>query len=43
VSTTYGDLEVAVIGLADLITNKRSTGRAQDALDADLLERGSRR
>jgi hypothetical protein len=38
VSTTYGDQAVAVIGRAHLIANKRATGRAQDALDADLLE-----
>lgn len=40
VSTRYGDQAIAVIGRAHLIANKRSTGRAQDALDADLLERG---
>jgi hypothetical protein len=38
VSTTYGDQTVAAIGRAHLIANKRATGRAQDALDADLLE-----
>jgi len=36
--TTYGDQPVAVIGRADLIRNKRATGRAQDALDAAVLE-----
>jgi hypothetical protein len=40
VSTSYGDQTIAVIGRAHLIANKRATGRAQDALDADLLERG---
>jgi hypothetical protein len=38
-STTYGGEQVAVLGRAHLIKNKRSTGRAQDALDADVLER----
>lgn len=37
-STSYGDQHVAVIGRADLIRNKRATGRPQDALDADALE-----
>ena len=40
VTTTYGDQPVAVIGRVHLIANKRATGRPQDALDADLLERG---
>jgi hypothetical protein len=40
VSTSYGDQTIAVIGRAQLIANKRATGRAQDALDADLLQRG---
>jgi hypothetical protein len=38
-STTYGGEAVPVIGRAHLIRNKRSTGRPQDALDADVLER----
>jgi hypothetical protein len=41
VSTSYGDQTIAVIGRQHLIANKRATGRAQDALDADLLERGA--
>jgi hypothetical protein len=40
VVVTYGPHDIAVIGKADLIRNKRATGRAQDALDADTLERG---
>jgi hypothetical protein len=40
ISTSYGDQTIAVIGRAHLIANKRATGRPQDALDADLLERG---
>jgi hypothetical protein len=38
--TTYGDQTITVIGRAHLIVNKRATGRAQDALDAEMLERG---
>lgn len=37
---TYGSHDIAVIGKADLVRNKRATGRPQDALDADTLERG---
>lgn len=40
VSTSYGDQTIAVIGRAHLITNKRATGRAQDTIDAELLEGG---
>ena len=40
ISTSYGEQTIAVIGRAHLIANKRATGRAQDLLDADLLERG---
>ena len=40
VNTTYGDQPIEVIGRAHLIINKRATGRPQDALDADTLERG---
>ena len=32
-------LDVPVIGLDDLITNKRASGRAQDVADAEILER----
>lgn len=39
VSTTYGNHAVPVIGRAQLVANKRATGRPQDQLDADLLER----
>ncbi|HQR46016.1 MAG TPA: hypothetical protein PLB02_01560 [Thermoanaerobaculia bacterium] len=34
-----GVLAVGVIGRADLIRNKRATGRPQDLVDADNLER----
>jgi hypothetical protein len=34
-----GELPVGVIGREDLIRNKRATGRPQDLVDADRLER----
>jgi len=37
--STYGAEPVHVIGRRHLVQNKRSTGRAQDQLDADLLDR----
>jgi hypothetical protein len=37
VSSAYGDQGVMVIGLDELIRNKKATGRPQDALDADTL------
>jgi hypothetical protein len=39
VSTSYGDQAVPAIGRAHLIRNKRASGRPQDLLDADVLER----
>lgn len=38
-TTTYGDQTIAVIGRTHLIANKRATGRPQDRVDADMLER----
>ncbi len=38
-SIDWSSASVTVIGRADLIRNKRATGRPQDALDAGLLER----
>jgi hypothetical protein len=35
----FGDESWPVIGLEDLIRNKRATGRAKDLLDAEALER----
>lgn len=35
----FGDETWPVIGLEDLIRNKRATGRAKDLLDAEALER----
>jgi hypothetical protein len=37
--TQYSDQKVPVIGLRHLIKNKRATGRPQDLLDADELEK----
>jgi hypothetical protein len=39
VSTTWNGTPVSVIGLDDLIANKRAAARPQDLLDAELLER----
>jgi hypothetical protein len=39
VKATLGDLTIPVIGLDDLITNKRAAGRPQDLADVALLER----
>lgn len=41
VETQYGDQPIWVIGRADLIANKRATGRPEDLLDVTLLERHS--
>jgi hypothetical protein len=35
----YGPIPMWVIGVDDLIVNKRATGRPRDILDADALER----
>jgi hypothetical protein len=42
VITRYGDQSIAVIGRAHFIANKRATGRPQDLLDAEVLERSAR-
>ena len=39
VDTTYGDQAVPVIGRVELIRNKRASGRPQDLLDLEILER----
>ena len=41
VETEYGDQHIWVIGRADLIANKRASGRPQDGLDIATLERHS--
>jgi len=38
-TVNVGPLSVGVIGREDLIRNKRATGRPQDLVDADRLER----
>ena len=38
VSQTLEGREIAYLGRADLVTNKRATGRAQDLVDVSLLE-----
>jgi hypothetical protein len=38
-----GELEIPVIGIDDLIANKRAAGRPQDVADAALLERVRRK
>lgn len=39
VTSTYGDVPVAYIGLVELVRAKRAAGRPQDLLDATELER----
>jgi len=39
VITKWGDAEVRVIALNDLITNKKASARPQDVMDVELLER----
>jgi hypothetical protein len=34
-------MRIPVIGRADLLTNKRATGRAQDLVDADRLDKST--
>jgi hypothetical protein len=41
IETTFGDQRLFVIGRAHLIQNKRASGRPQDLLDAETLERTS--
>jgi hypothetical protein len=42
IDSAYGDQPVMVIGFEDLIRNKLSTGRPQDALDAETLRNRTR-
>jgi hypothetical protein len=37
-TTRVSDLDIPVIGLDDLITNKKAAGRKQDLADVELLE-----
>lgn len=43
VQTTLAGVDVKVIALADLIVNKKASGRAQDLLDVATLERVQRK
>jgi hypothetical protein len=43
VATTYGDVSIRVLGLDDLIANKRAVGRKQDEIDVENLERRAKR
>lgn len=43
VLTTYGGVPIRILGEEDLIANKRATGRPQDLLDLEWLERARRR
>lgn len=42
VSSTYGDVPILLLGVEDLIHNKRLVGRPQDQLDVAALERARR-
>jgi hypothetical protein len=39
VSSTYGEVPIAILGLDDLLRNKRAVARPQDLLDVEWLER----
>jgi len=39
VRVSLGDLTIPILGLDDLLANKRAAGRAQDLADVELLER----
>ncbi|MGQ0643730.1 MAG: hypothetical protein ACT4P6_23525 [Gemmatimonadaceae bacterium] len=39
ITARYGDLDIPVIGLDDLIVNKRAVGRTRDLADVELLEK----
>ena len=39
VASTYGDIPISILGLDDLLRNKRAVARPQDLLDVEWLER----
>jgi hypothetical protein len=39
VETQFGDQRIQVIGRSELLANKRASGRPQDLLDVELLQR----
>ena len=43
VGSEYGGVPIHVLGLADLIANKKATGRPQDLLDVEWLEKARKR
>ena len=43
IETTYGGVPIAVMSREDLITNKKASGRPQDLLDVEMLEKGAGR
>lgn len=42
-NVTVGSVEAGFISYEDLVANKRASGRPQDAVDVDVLERGAQR
>jgi hypothetical protein len=42
-SSAYGDVPISVLGLTELIANKRTLGRPQDLLDVARLEKQPRK
>ena len=40
--SSYGDQAITVIGRSDLVRNKRASGRPQDLLDVQMLDRHAR-
>jgi hypothetical protein len=42
IDASFGHVRTTVIGLDDLIANKRAAGRPQDVADVDALERSRR-
>ncbi len=39
VASTYGEIPISILGLDDLLHNKRAVARPQDLLDVEWLER----
>ncbi len=42
-ASTYGDVPISILGLDDLLRNKRAVGRPQDLLDVEWLEQAKNR
>ena len=43
VASTYGEVPISILGLDDLLRNKRAVARPQDLLDVEWLERAKDR